>query len=73
MNPLTYFIQNQSKKSKVGQICPMLWENKETGISMGSFYILHEVYIEKQEAVVIEVPECKLKAKLARNTISEGN
>ena len=41
---------------------------------MGVFsYFLHEVYIYKQEVVVIEIPEWKLKTKLARNTISEGN
>ena len=41
---------------------------------MGFFsYFLHEVYIYKQEVVVIEIPEWKLKTKLARNTISEGN
>ena len=27
----------------------MLWKNKETGISMGFFHILHEVYIYKQK------------------------
>ena len=40
MNPLTYFIGNQPKKVKwvwslgqnLGQISPMLWKNKETGI-----------------------------------------
>ena len=32
---------------------------------------MHEVYIYKQEVVVIK--EWKLKAKLARNTIFEGN
>ena len=37
------------------------------------FHIQHEVYIYKQEVVVIEIPEWKLKTKLARNTISEGN
>ena len=30
-------------------------------------------YIYEQEAVVIEIPEWKLKAKIARNTIFEGN
>ena len=40
---------------------------------MGFFHILHEVYTWKQEVVVIKIPEWKLKAKLARNTIFEGN
>ena len=37
------------------------------------FHILHEVYIYKQKGRVIEIPEWKLKKKLARNTIFEGN
>ena len=37
----------------------------------GFFHILHEVYIYKQEVVVIEIPDWKLKTKL--NTIFEGN
>ena len=36
-----------------------------------NFHIMHKVYIYKQEVVVIQ--EWKLKAKLARNTIFEGN
>ena len=35
--------------------------------------MLHNVYIYKQQVVVIEIPAWKLKAKLARNTIFEGN
>ena len=35
--------------------------------------MLHNVHIYKQQVVVIEIPACKLKAKLARNTIFEGN
>ena len=38
-----------------------------------SLYILHEVYIYKQEVVVIEILEWKWKAKLARDIILEGN
>ena len=40
---------------------------------MGFFHILHEKYIQKQEVVVIEIPEWKLKAKMARNTTFEEN
>ena len=36
---------------------------------MSFFHILHEVYICKQEVVVIDIPEWKLKAELARNTV----
>ena len=78
-NYLTYFIGNQPKKTKVGVVCgPNLVQycekTKKTCISMFFFLnILHEVYIYKQEVVFIEIPESKLKAKLARNTIFEGN
>ena len=34
------------------------------GISMEFFNILHEIHICKQEVVVIEISEWKLKAKL---------
>ena len=53
----------------------MLWKNKEKLVSYfnGFSYILHEVYICKHEIVFIEIPEWKLKAKLARNTIYEGD
>ena len=33
---------------------------------MGFFHILHKLYIYKQEVVVIEIPEWKFKAELAR-------
>ena len=39
---------------------------------MGLFHILHEVYVYKQEVVIIEIPEWKLKIQLARKTIFEG-
>ena len=48
-------------------------KNKETGISMGFFHILYEVYIYKEELVVTELHEWKLKAKLARDTIFKGS
>ena len=58
----------------MGQIRPnVVKKNKETGILMGFFRNMYEVYIYKQEVVVIEIPEWKLKAKLSRNTIFEGN
>ena len=39
---------------------------------MGFFQILHdEEYIYKQEVVVTEIPEWKLRAKIARNTTFE--
>ena len=48
----------------------MSQKNKETGISVGFFFSFFAwVYIYKQEVVVIEIPEWKLKAKLAGNTL----
>ena len=62
----------------VAQNVGQFWYNvvkkqRKTGISMGFFYILHQVYIYKHEVVFIEIPEWKLKAKLARSSIFEGN
>ena len=52
----------------------MLWKNKEKLIFQCGFLdILHEVYIYKHEVVFIEISEWKLKARLARKTIFEGN
>ena len=39
----------------------------------GFFDISHEIYIYKHEVVFIEIPESKLKAKLARSTTFEEN
>ena len=56
---------------------PMLWKkNKEAGISRVFFIISMRyigLYIQKQEVVVVEITELKLKAKLAINSIFEGN
>ena len=40
---------------------------------MGFFCILYEEYILKQGVVVTEIPDWKLKAKIARNTTFEEN
>ena len=40
---------------------------------MGFSQIFHEEYILKQEAVVIEIPKWKLKAKISRNSIFKEN
>ena len=49
-------------------------KNKETGISMGFFFIFCMRYtFASKKVVVIEIPEWKLKTKLARNTILEGD
>ena len=54
-------------------------KNKETGISMGFFFIiLHEAYIYKLKGssyrnnLVTEKPEWKSKTMLTRNTMFEG-
>ena len=47
--------------------------NKKRNWCFNGFHILHEVYMYKQHIVVIEIPGWKLKAKLATNTIFEGN
>ena len=82
MNPQTYFIGNQPKKVKwvwsAGPNLGQIWYNvvrkqRKTGISMGFFDILHEIYMHKHEVVFIEIPEWKLKAKLVRKYIFEGN
>ena len=46
---------------------------KKLVFQWGYFHILPEVYIYKQKVMVIEIPEWKLKTKLASNTIFEGN
>ena len=48
--------------AKIDQIRSNVVKNKETGISMGFFHIMHEVYIYRQEVAVIETTEWKLKA-----------
>ena len=55
----------------VGQILySVVKKQRKTGISISFFFdILHEVYICKHEVVFKEIPEWKLKAKLARKTI----
>ena len=46
----------------------------KTGISMGFlFEILLEAYIYNHEVVFLEIPGSKFMAKLARNTLFEGN
>ena len=48
-------------------------KQRKTGISMGFFYILLEIFMHKHEVVFIEIPEWKLKAKLVGKYIFEGN
>ena len=86
MNPLTYFIGNQQKKKKEsasgcghrGKIWAKLEvhgceKNKESGIINGLFSNFAWWIHLKQEVVVTEIPELKLKAKIARNITFEEN
>ena len=53
-------------------VANMLWKNKENQLSQWVFFIFCMRYIFTSTKHV-EIPEWKLKAKLARNTIFEGN
>ena len=49
-------------------------KQKETGITVGFFsYFAWGIHLKARSMVGIEKPEWKLKAKLASNTIFEGN
>ena len=83
MNPLTYFIGKQQKKTKnkvdvvlgknLGQIRFNVGKNvKKLALSIGVFHILHREYILKQEVVVVQTPEWKCKANIVRNATFEG-
>ena len=75
------FHWKSAKKSKVGVVFGKIGAklgvqcHEKNPLVFQCFFSdsLHEVYIYKQDIVVIEIPEWKLKAKLARNTILEGN
>ena len=46
----------------------MLWKKvKKLALSIGFSHILHGEYILKQEVVVVQTPEWKFKANIARN------
>ena len=46
---------------------------KKLALSIDFFHTLLGEYILKQEVVIIEIPEWKYKASLARNTTFDGN
>ena len=57
----------------LGQIGPMLWKKvKKLALSIGFSHILHGEYILKQEVVVVQTPEWKFKANIARNATFQG-
>ena len=45
---------------------------KKLALSIGFSHILHREYILKQEVVVVQTPEWKFKANIARNATFEG-
>ena len=77
---LTYFIGNQSKKVKwvwslrqnLGQIKSNVVKNTKELVFQWVFFHMRYTFTNKT-AVVIEIPEWKLKTILARNTTFEGN
>ena len=48
-------------------------KSKETGIIIGFSHILHREYILKLELVVVQTPEWKFKANIARNATFQGH
>ena len=67
-----------SKKTKwvwswgkiLAKLGPMLWKKaKKLALSIGFSLILHREYILKQDVVVVQTPEWKLKANIARHAI----
>ena len=45
---------------------------KKRALSIGFFHILHGEYLLKQKVVVVQTPEWKCKANIARNATFEG-
>ena len=45
---------------------------KKLALSIGFFHILHGKYLLKHKVVVVQIPEWKFKANIARNTTFEG-
>ena len=45
---------------------------KKLALSIGFSHILHREYILKQEVVVLQTPEWKFNADIARNAIFKG-
>ena len=45
---------------------------KKQVLSISFFYILHGEYLLKQKALVVQIPEWKCKANIARNATFEG-
>ena len=57
----------------LGQIrCNVVTKSNETGIINRFFHILNEEYILNQQVVVVQTPEWKFKANIARNGTFEG-
>ena len=73
---------NQAKINKVGvvlrQSLGQIMSNnvvkkvKKLALSIGFFHTLHGKYLLKHKVVVVQIPEWKFKANIARNTTFEG-
>ena len=53
-----------------GKLGPMLWKKLKNGHCQ--VFILHGEYLLKQEEVVVQTPEWRFKANIARNATFEG-
>ena len=57
----------------LGQIMPNVKKKvKKRALSLGFFRILHREYLLKLKVVVVNTPEWKFKANIARNATFEG-
>ena len=57
---------------KFEQIRPHVKRIKKKALSIGFSHILHGEYLLKQKVVVVQTPEWKFKAIIARNVTFEG-
>ena len=48
-------------------------KKKKLALSICFFPILHEKYIQKQQAMVIQIPQWEFKANITRNSTFNGN
>ena len=56
----------------LSQITPNVKRVKKKALSIGFSHILHGEYLLKQKVVVVQTPEWKFKASIARNVTFEG-
>ena len=58
-------------RQNLGQRVPMK-KVKKLALSIGFSHILHVEYISMQQVVIVQTPESKFKANIARNATFEG-